>query len=191
MARRHGWQVVARVSDRVSGAELERPGLAEGLELIYRGDADILVVHELDRLGRDVAGMLATADKIRTVGGHFYVRDRNIDTSTSEGRLLFTMLAALAEFQRRSNVDKILSGLAHARKRGVRFGRPPTIPAEAVERALELRARRRGRPSWSAIAAELEAAKLGRIDRTSIASAVRRRLQGSAAPARAAARRAR
>ncbi len=182
-ARRRGWDVVETCTDKMSGGRSDRPGLTAALDLIFRGRADILVVHDLDRLGRDVAQMLYNADAIRAAGGNFFVRDRNIDTSTAEGRLIFTIFAALAEFQRNSNRERILAGLAYARKKGVRLGRPPAIPSTALERAVQLR-RQRPRPSWRTIVKALQVEKLGRYARGTIAGAVTRELRPRKATAR-------
>ena len=175
-AMRRGWQVAATYTDKLSGGRRDRPGLTAALEQIFRGRADILVVPDLDRLGRDVPQMLHNADAIRAAGGNFFIRDRNIDTSTAEGRLIFTLLAALAEFQRNSYRERILAGLAYARKKGVRLGRPPSIPSTALHRAVQLR-RQRPRPSWRQIVRTLKDEKHGRFPKGTIAGAVTRELR--------------
>jgi DNA invertase Pin-like site-specific DNA recombinase len=170
VAKRRKWIVVAELTDRLSGAERNRPGLNEGLALIRNGKAQVLAVHDLDRLGRDTRDLLGTLDAIRAWGGDLFIRDANVDT-TAEGRLGFTMIAALAEYQRRSNSSKVIAGLAHARKKGVRLGRPPDLSGADLDRAVELR--RSGRLSWGAIAVQLG----GQHPRTSVATAVTRRLK--------------
>jgi len=177
VARRRGWTVVAKYSDRVSGAETG-PGLRSALDLIFRAKADLLVVCALDRLGRDVREMLQNVDIIRSAGGHFFVREDEIDTSSPEGRMQFTLLAALAEFQRRSNRFKIYAGLDHARKKGVRLGRPRKFGGKALARAVQLR---RARPygrilSWSQIRKALASEGLGTFKDPTIAGAVVREL---------------
>jgi DNA invertase Pin-like site-specific DNA recombinase len=172
LAKRQRWTVVAALTDRLSGAEVIRPGLVEALALIRNGKADVLAVHDLDRLGRDTRELLATLDAIRAWGGDLCVRDSNVDT-TAQGRLGFTVVAALAEYQRRNNSEKVLSGLAHARKKGVRLGRPPSIPAPVVARAVKLR-RQRPRPPWSTIVRTLKSEKLGSFAKGTVAGAVTR-----------------
>jgi DNA invertase Pin-like site-specific DNA recombinase len=170
------WRLVASESDRETGGRDDRPGLQRALEHVRRGRADILVVHDIDRLGRDVRSMLANVDAIHASGGHFFLLDRSIDTSTPEGRLTFTILAALAEWQRRNLRERVIAGLAHARKKGVILGRRSTIPPAALARAVVLR-RQRPRPSWSAIVSTLAAEKLGRVTKGAISSAVTLRLK--------------
>jgi DNA invertase Pin-like site-specific DNA recombinase len=177
VARRKGWTVAATFSDRVSGAETG-PGLRAALALIcFQAKADLLAVTAIDRLGRDVIEMLVNVDRIRDVGGHFFVRDDEIDTSSPEGRMHFTLLASLAEFQRRSNKLKVYAGLDHARKKGVVLGARATWPAAARARALELRQRRRPL-GYRAIAARLEAEGFGKITRDAIGGYIRRRRGG-------------
>lgn len=178
LAKRRGWQVVASYTDKLSGGRRDRPGLTTALDLIFRGRAEILVVHDLDRLGRDVVQMLYNVDAIHAAGGNFFILDRNIDTSTAEGRLIFTIFGALAEFQRNSNRERILAGLAYARKKGVRLGRPSNLPSAVVDRAVQLR-RQRPRPSWKEIVEALQREKLGRFKKGTIAGAVTRALNAA------------
>jgi DNA invertase Pin-like site-specific DNA recombinase len=170
LAGRCGWEVVAELTDRQSGRSDDRPGLQEALDLVEHHRADVLVVHELDRLGRNVTDLLKNADRIAAAGGNLAIRDLNVDTTSPEGRLHFTMMAGLAEYQRRSNVGKVLSGLATARKKGVRLGRPPLAPA-TLERARELRKEEK---SWTEIADQLRAEKLGDHGRATIRNALAR-----------------
>ena len=174
--RRRRWRLVASETDRMSGGRDDRPGLRTALEHIFRGRADVLVVHDLDRLGRDVRQMLANVDAIHASGGNFFIVVRNIDTSTPEGRLIFTIFAALAEFNRRAQREKVLAGLAFARKKGVRLGRPTAIPPAALDRAVTLR-RKRPRPSWRVIIDTLAKEKLGTYHKGTISGAVTRRLK--------------
>lgn len=174
IARRRKWNVVAALTDRVTGAEWNRPGLVEALRLIEHGKAEVLAVHDLDRLGRDTRELLGTLDAIRAWGGDLFIRDSSVDT-TAQGRLGFTMVAAIAEHSRRETSEKVLSGLAHARKKGVRLGRPPAMPAPALARAVELR-RKRPRPSWSTIVLALEREKRGTYAKGTVAGAVTRAL---------------
>ena len=176
VCRQRRFRVVDEQSDRLSGGKDDRPGLVRALALVTSGRADILIVHDIDRLGRDVRSMLANVDAIHEAGGHFWALGRNIDTSTSEGRLTFTIFAAFAEWYRRRLSEKVIAGLAFARKKGVRLGRRPVIPQHVIEAAAFMR-RRRPRPGWGAIARQLAADGLGRYQRTTIAGAVTRCLK--------------
>lgn len=175
VAKRRKWTVVASLTDRVTGAAFNRPGLVEALAMIRDGKADVLAVHDLDRLGRKTVELLLTLDSIHAWGGDLFIRDSSVDT-TAQGRLGFTMVAALAEHSRRDNREKVLSGLAHARKKGVRLGRPPVIPPPALARAVQLR-RQRPRPPWSAIVRTLAREKRGRFFKGTVAGAVTRAMR--------------
>lgn len=168
---RRRWKVTEQLSDRLSGGRNDREGFRAAVDLVVRGRADVIVVHDLDRLGRDVREMLYTLDTIDAAGGNLLVLSLNIDTSTPAGRMAFTMSGALAEHQRRDNTRKVLAGLAFARKKGVRLGRPRKLDGAALARAIELR---RARPtmSWRLISLALKAEKLGRFKVPTIAWAV-------------------
>lgn len=175
VAKRKGWRLLAEHSDRLSGGNSARPGLRGAMTMIRRRKADVLVVHDLDRLGRDVQEMLANADAIHAAGAHLFILDRLIDTTTPAGRLAFTINSAYAEFMRRDTARKVIAGIAYARKKGVRLGRPPAIEGEALARAVTLR-RCRPRPSWSSIVLTLRAEKLGKYAKGTLAGAVTRAL---------------
>lgn len=170
------WRLAASCTDRLSGGRDDRRGLQTALDHIFAGRADVLVVHDLDRLGRNVETMLRNVREIHACSGNFFIRNRNIDTSTPEGRLTFTLFAALAEFQRAALRERIMAGLAFARKKGVRLGRKSQIPPAALDRAVALR-RRQPPLSWSKIVATLAAENLGAVSKGAISGAVTTRLE--------------
>ena len=183
-AERRRWKVIEQLSDRISGGRNDREGMRAAVDLVVRGRADVLVVHDLDRLGRDVRELLANVDAIDAAGGNLLVLSLAIDTSTPAGRLAFTMAGAIAEFVRRDTVRKVIAGLAYARKKGVRLGRPPKLSREALTRAVALRTgvwhrgRVRRRPmSWRLIALVLKRERLGRHPDPTVAGAVTRELE--------------
>ena len=111
--------------DRASGKREDRPGL-EGCLRALR-DGDTLVVWKLDRLGRDLAHLVATVRDLETRGVGFRVlagQGAEIDTRTAGGRLIFGIFAALAEFERELIRERVQAGLAAARARG-RIGGAP------------------------------------------------------------------
>ncbi|KIP17335.1 DNA resolvase [Burkholderia ubonensis] len=112
----------------ISGARFDRPGLQRVLEELVEGDT--LVVWKLDRLGRSLghlANIISQLDKrkIRVVSLTEY-----IDTRSSSGRFTFHMLAALAEFERGLISERTRAGMAAARDRGSRIGRPKVLSDE-------------------------------------------------------------
>ena len=124
--------------DRVSGSRSERAGLAEALEFVRSGDC--LVVWKLDRLGRSLPHLLATVTDLKTRGIGFRSLTELMDTTTPQGEFLFHVFGALAQFERSLIQERVQAGLAAARRRGRRGGRPTTIDAEklaAVTSALD------------------------------------------------------
>ena len=109
--------------DRESGAKTERPGLARALEALRPGDT--LVVWKLDRLGRSLKHLVETVQNLNERGVGFKSLQESIDTTTSGGKLVFHVFAALAEFERDIIRERTQAGLAAARARGRQGGRPP------------------------------------------------------------------
>lgn len=115
-------------SDYASGAKDERDGLSNCLKALREGDT--LVVWKLDRLGRSLKHLIDTIDDLsrRSIGfkvltGH----GANIDTTTPQGRLVFGIFAALAEFERDLISERTKAGLKSARARGKEGGRPKKL----------------------------------------------------------------
>ena len=124
--------------DRVSGSRGERAGLAKALAFIKSGDC--LVVWKLDRLGRSLPHLLGTVSDLRARGIGFRSLTEQMDTATPQGEFLFHVFGALAQFERSLIQERIQAGLAAARRRGRRGGRPTAIDAEklaAVTSALD------------------------------------------------------
>ena len=111
--------------ETVSAGDTKRPVYEEVLARL--GPGDMLVVWDLDRAFRSVVDALTEADKLRARGIHFRVANFNIDTSTPAGIFVYTMLSALAEFERRTLAQRTREGMEAARKRGARIGRPPVL----------------------------------------------------------------
>jgi len=124
--------------DHASGSRGDRPGLAEALAFLRPGDC--LVVWKLDRLGRSLPHLLATVTDLKTRGVAFRSLTEQIDTTTPQGEFLFHIFGALAQFERSLTQERVMAGLAAARRRGRRGGRPSAIDAEklaAVVAALD------------------------------------------------------
>lgn len=111
--------------DAASGKKDDRPGLAACLKALRRGDT--LVVWKLDRLGRDLRHLVNLVDDLtkRSIGLKVLAGEgASIDTSTANGRLVFGIFAALAEFERALIIERTKAGLEAARARGRNGGRP-------------------------------------------------------------------
>lgn len=128
-------------TDTASGAKVERPGLADALAFARKGDS--LVVWRLDRLGRSLPELVKIVGELEAAGVGFESTTERIETSTAAGRLVFHVFAALAEFERRLIVERTMAGLAAARARGRKGGRPG-LPAEKIAAIQALAASGRG-----------------------------------------------
>ncbi|MCD2100054.1 recombinase family protein [Rhodococcus rhodochrous] len=122
--------------DHASGAKASRPQLDLVLRLLRQGDQ--LAITRLDRLGRSVLHLIGLGAELREKGVGLKVLEQGIDTATAEGRAMFGMLSVLAELQRELIVANTRNGLAAARARGRKGGRPPKLTAEQVEHAQRL-----------------------------------------------------
>ena len=116
--------------DHASGSRGERAGLAKALAFV-RPD-DCLVVWKLDRLGRSLPHLLATVNDLKTRGIAFRSLTEQMDTTTPQGEFLFHVFGALAQFERSLIQERVQAGLAAARRRGRRGGRPVAIDAEKL-----------------------------------------------------------
>lgn len=122
--------------DRASGTKDDRPGLLACLKALRAGD--VLVVWKLDRLGRHLRHLVNTVHDLDGRGIGLKVltgQGAAIDTTTAPGRFAFTLFAALAEFERDLIVERTQAGLASARARGRKGGRPYTMTAAKLRTA--------------------------------------------------------
>ena len=111
-------------SDRASGVKEDRVGLEHCLKALREDDT--LIVWKLDRLGRSLKHLISTVDSLTTREVGFKVlsgQGVNIDTTTPSGKMVFSIFAALSEFERELNRERTLAGLQSARARGRKGGR--------------------------------------------------------------------
>ena len=120
--------------DRAGGSRGDRAGLAKALAFIKPGDC--LVVWKLDRLGRSLPHLLTTVTDLKKRGIAFRSLTEQMDTTTPQGEFLFHIFGALAQFERSLIQERVQAGLAAARSRGRRGGRPTTIDAEKLSAVM-------------------------------------------------------
>ena len=116
--------------ETASGTSADRPQLRAALDYVRAGDR--LIVWRLDRLGRSIKHLIETVGLLDERGIGFQSLQENVDTTTSTGRLVFHIFAALAEFERDLIVDRTKAGLIAARERGSRPGRKPSLNADQI-----------------------------------------------------------
>jgi DNA invertase Pin-like site-specific DNA recombinase len=119
--------------EQMSGAVTDRPELMAALGFMRSGDT--LVVWKLDRLARSMKQLIETIDELRSRGIGFRSLTEALDTTTPQGRLVFHMFGALAEFERGLIRERTQAGLAAARRVGRTGGRPPKLMDDDLEAA--------------------------------------------------------
>jgi DNA invertase Pin-like site-specific DNA recombinase len=155
-AERLQLDVVLDVEETGSGARNDRPGLQRIMEAARRGKLDAVLVWKLDRFGRSALDVLANIRSLEDAGVRFVCTSQGIDVTPNgagdaTSRLIVTVLAAVAEFERDLIRERTALGLEKARAAGVRLGRRPK-DAPPVFRIRELR---EAGYSWAMVGAAL------------------------------------
>ena len=123
---RRGWQLADTFLDQgVSGSKASRPELDRMMAAARRRTFDVLVVWRSDRLFRSLRHMVAALEELAALGIEYVSVTEPFDTTTPQGRLLIHLVSAFAEFERGILQERTRAGLAAAKRRGVRLGRPP------------------------------------------------------------------
>jgi len=148
---RRGWQPVGEYVDvGISGAKERRPQLDRLVADAHRCRFDALAVWKFDRFARSVSHLLHALETFKALGIEFVSLSEQVDTSTPTGKMVFTVLGAVAELERSLIVERVKAGLRNARAKGKRLGRPPKeLDTEAIA------ALRRKGLGWRAIAKQL------------------------------------
>ncbi len=145
--RRRGFIVAHEYVDTgISGSRERRPALDKLLADCRKRLVDAVVVYRYDRFARSLRQLVNSLEEFRALGIEFISIHEGVDTSTPNGRLVFGIFASIAEFERELIRDRVRSGLAAAKAKGKRIGRPKV--AVDVLRIVSLR--RQGR-SWAEI----------------------------------------
>ena len=122
-------------NEKLTGTKRDRPELAKMLDRMTEGDS--VVVESLSRLGRSTKDLIELTETFQSKGVNLVSLKESIDTNSPTGRLLFTLMSAIAQFERDVIADRTREGLNAARARGRTGGRPKTN-ADAVKKAVKL-----------------------------------------------------
>lgn len=114
--------------EKKSGTNILRPEFKACMD--YLREEDTLVITRLDRLARSVFHLSEIAKRFHVEGINLITLDQNINTTTSEGRLMFNMLATIGEFENDLRSERQREGIENAKAKGIKFGRPPKVSAE-------------------------------------------------------------
>lgn len=145
---RRGWTVTSEYVDvGISGAKEKRPELDRLLADAHRRKFDAIVVWKFDRFARSVSHLLRALETFQALGIEFVSLTEGVDTSTPAGKMVFTVLGAVAELERSLICERVKAGLRNAKAKGKRLGRPKKLVD--VAKIAELRRKRR---SWRKIA---------------------------------------
>jgi DNA invertase Pin-like site-specific DNA recombinase len=125
---RRGWQVIREYVDSgISGAKEKRPELDKLLADAHRHLFDAVVVWRFDRFARSVSHLLRALENFRAQGIEFVSLSEQVDTSTPTGKMIFTVLGAVAELERSLIAERVRTDLRNSRAKGKRLGRPRKI----------------------------------------------------------------
>jgi DNA invertase Pin-like site-specific DNA recombinase len=148
------WEVVNVYSDTISGAKDRRPALDRLIADARRGKFDVVAVWRFDRFARSTRFLLETLEEFNNLCVDFVSLRESIDTSSATGKLVFTILGAVAELERSTIRERVIAGQKAAKRRGVHFGRPNVeVDTQAVRNLRD-----KGL-SWRAISEKLNIAK--------------------------------
>ena len=126
--QRRGWEIIHEYVDvGISGTKEKRPQLDKLLADAHRRYFDVVVVWRFDRFARSVSHLLRALENFRSLGIEFVSLSEQVDTSTPTGKMIFTVLGAVAELERSLIVERVRAGLRNARAKGKKLGRPRKV----------------------------------------------------------------
>ena len=137
-----GWSEPEEIVDTISGTKNSRRGLDRLMAAVRRGKVNVVVCFKLDRLGRSLSHLVQLVDEFATHRVALVVPSQGIDTSAKNpmAEMQLGMMAVFAQFERAIIVERVNAGLAAAKRRGVRLGRPRKVMNEYRDGVLRLRA---------------------------------------------------
>lgn len=140
-------------TDKITGKNAARPGLMECMKYLRDNEGDVLLVYSTDRLGRSMTDLVQIVGELHRRGIQFRSLTEPFDTTTAGGELFFHICAAFAQMNGRIISERTTAGLAAARARGRRGGRPTVMTPERI--AIAKRMREEG-ATWESIATTLQ-----------------------------------
>ena len=125
---RRGWTLVPEYVDvGISGTKEKRPALDRLMADAHHRKFDVVVVWRFDRFARSVSHLLRALETFQALGIEFVSLSEQMDTSTPTGKMVFTVLGAVAELERSLIVERVKAGLRNARAKGKTLGRPRAV----------------------------------------------------------------
>jgi DNA invertase Pin-like site-specific DNA recombinase len=149
--QRRGWAVFdCYIDNGVSGKKDSRPQLNRMMQDAHERRFSVVVVWRFDRFARSVSHLLRALETFNALGVQFVSLSEQVDTSTPTGKMVFTVLGAVAELERNLIVERVRAGLRHARAKGKRLGRPKKYVDTAQIASLRIAGH-----SWRTIARKM------------------------------------
>jgi len=131
------WEIEGEYVDHgVSGAKERRPALDRLLDGARRRKFDVFLIWKLDRAARSTKHLLSLAEEFEALKIDFVSMTETIDTTSPSGKMIFTILGAVAQFERDLARERIRGGMRAAKARGKKFGRPRLDPTEEEQKEL-------------------------------------------------------
>lgn len=122
--------------DTITGSSTKRPEFDKMIDSLRAGD--VLTVWKLDRIGRSLKHLLQIADDLQGKGIHLHIITQGIDTTTPAGKMLFSIMGSIAEYERELIKERVQAGLQAARSRDRVGGRPPALSHEQKKQLVAL-----------------------------------------------------
>ena len=165
IAERRGWEITDIYADTaVSGSTRNRPQLDRLMRHAREGRFDLVATQRFDRAGRSLRHLITMLEEFDSLGIGFFSAFESLDTGTPSGRLLFSVIGSLAEFERSLLAERVKNGVARARREGKQLGRPERTDLDLA------RVRRLMKNGTS----QAEIARMLEVPRTTIRSALQR-----------------
>jgi len=162
---RRGWKMVGEYVDRMTGSKDSRPELDRLMADAHKRRFDVVIVWKFDRFARSVSHLLRALETFKALGIEFVSFSEQLDTSTPAGKLVFTVLGAVAELERSLIIERVRAGMRNAKAKGKCIGRPAQTYLDQDARRSIWEAHKRGGVSLRQLAIQFSTS-LGTVQRS-------------------------
>lgn len=136
--KQRGWEISEIYTDELSGSKESRPNLDRLMKDAHRRKFGCVLVFRFDRFSRSTKQLINSLETFRTLGINFVSYQEAVDTSTPAGQMMFTMISAFAQFERSIIQERVRAGLAKAKSKGKKLGRPQLNVDESKIKELRI-----------------------------------------------------
>ena len=140
VAENHGWKIVDQyVDEGISGSKKSRPELDRMMKDAISRKFEMVATLELSRLGRSVKNMCEIVDLFKSKIIHLFVKNQNLDTSTTVGEFFFNIINSVAQYERDLISERVVSGLNNAKRKGKKLGRKTNLTPTIEQRIRQMK----------------------------------------------------